>query len=129
LKDKNRADLVLSTKGGMFDMRKGDWVPRVTPEAIEIDPAESLDHLGVSTIDLYWRHIDNPAVTAAPLIDALIAHRRKVASAISAPPTGAPRESLKPRPMRNQWNIQVLPRLRNSLPNIMSPSTWWCWPI
>lgn len=75
LKDKNRADFVLSTKGGMFDMRKGDWVPRVTPEAIEIDLAESLDHLGVETIDLYWLHIDNPAVPVAPLIDALIAHQ------------------------------------------------------
>ena len=72
LKGRNRADFVIATKGGMVDMRKGDWAPRVTPEAIAIDLGESLDHLGVDTIDLYWVHVDNLAVPVGPIIDALI---------------------------------------------------------
>jgi aryl-alcohol dehydrogenase-like predicted oxidoreductase len=76
LKGKNRADFVIATKGGMVDMRKGDWRPRVTPEDIASDLAESLEHLGVASIDLYWLHSDNPQVPVGPVIDALIAHQK-----------------------------------------------------
>jgi len=75
LKGKKREDFIIATKGGMVDMRVGDWRPRVTPEDIASDLAESLSHLGVSTIDLYWLHSDNPQVPVGPVIDALIAHQ------------------------------------------------------
>ncbi len=76
LKTRNRADLVIATKGGFFDMRVGDWRPRVTPEDITSDLGESLEHLGIETIDLYWLHADNPAVSVQTIIDALIEHQK-----------------------------------------------------
>jgi aryl-alcohol dehydrogenase-like predicted oxidoreductase len=76
LKGQRRSDFVIATKGGFFDMRKGDWRPRVTPEDIAIDLGESLAHLGVDTIDLYWLHADNPLVPVGPVIDALIAQQK-----------------------------------------------------
>lgn len=76
LKGKNRADFVIATKGGMVDMRVGDWRPRVTPDDISSDLAESLEHLGVATIDLYWLHSDNPQIPVGPVIDTLIAHQK-----------------------------------------------------
>lgn len=75
LKTRNRADFVIATKGGFFDMRVGDYRNRVTPEDIAQDLAQSLDHLGVDSIDLYFLHMDNPEAPVEPLIDALIAHR------------------------------------------------------
>ena len=47
----------------------------VTPEDIAADLMQSLDHLGVDTIDLYFLHMDNPESPVEPIIDALIAHR------------------------------------------------------
>jgi len=76
LKGQNRADFVIATKGGFFDMRKGDWRPRVTPEDIAIDIGESLSHLGVAGIDLYWLHTDNPQAAVGPIIDALIGEQK-----------------------------------------------------
>jgi aryl-alcohol dehydrogenase-like predicted oxidoreductase len=72
LKEKNRDDVVIATKGGFFDMRVGDYRNRVTPEDIRSDLAESLDHLGVATIDLYWLHMDNPEAPVGPIMDTLI---------------------------------------------------------
>ena len=76
LKGQNRADIILATKGGFFDMRVGDWRPRVTPQDIAADLSESLDHLGVDAIDLYWLHSDNPQAPIEPIIDTLIAHQK-----------------------------------------------------
>jgi aryl-alcohol dehydrogenase-like predicted oxidoreductase len=76
LKGKNRADIVIATKGGFFDMRVGDYRNRVTPEDIASDLAESLEHLGVETIDLYWLHADNPQAPVGPIVDALIAAQK-----------------------------------------------------
>lgn len=76
LKGQDRSSLVIATKGGFFDMRVGDWRPRVTPEDIAADLNESLDHLGLETIDLYWLHADSPGVAVEPIIDALIAHQK-----------------------------------------------------
>lgn len=76
LKGQDRTKYVIATKGGFFDMRVGDWRPRVTPDDIAADLDESLDHLGVQTIDLYWLHLDNPAAPVEPIIDALIAHQK-----------------------------------------------------
>ncbi|WP_298287393.1 aldo/keto reductase [Novosphingobium sp.] len=75
LKTRNRDDFVIATKGGFFDMRAGDYRNRVNPEDIATDIAQSLDHLGTSTIDLYFLHMDNPENPVEPIIDAMIAHR------------------------------------------------------
>ena len=75
LKTRRREDFVIATKGGFFDMRVGDWRNRVTPEDITADLTQSLDHLGVATIDLYFLHLDNPAAPVEPIIDTLVAHR------------------------------------------------------
>lgn len=68
--------IVVATKGGQVDYRAGDWRPRVTPEHVAQDLAESLEHLGLGTVDLYWLHIDDPSVAVEALIDALAGHRR-----------------------------------------------------
>ncbi|WP_420381806.1 aldo/keto reductase [Novosphingobium sp.] len=75
LKTRQRSDLVIATKGGFFDMRVGDWRNRVTPEDVTADLMQSLDHLGIETIDLYFLHADNPEAPVEPIIDMLIAHR------------------------------------------------------
>src|SRR5438094_807149 len=56
LNGRRREDVVIATKGGMFDMRKGDWQNRCTPAGLAQDISESLDHLGIGTIDLYFLH-------------------------------------------------------------------------
>lgn len=76
LKRQNRADFVIATKGGFFDLRAGDYRNRVTPEDLKIDISESLEHLAVAAIDLYWVHTDNPAAPVGPLIDALNAEKQ-----------------------------------------------------
>lgn len=76
LKSRTRADIVIATKGGQFDMRVGDWRNRVTPEDIAQDLAESLDHLGIDRIDLYWLHADNPQAPVQPIVDALLEHQQ-----------------------------------------------------
>ncbi|KUR81061.1 aldo/keto reductase [Novosphingobium sp. Fuku2-ISO-50] len=75
LKSRRRDDFVIATKGGFFDMRVGDYRNRVTPEDITADLAQSLDHLGLDTIDLYFVHTDNPDSPVEPIIDTLIGHR------------------------------------------------------
>lgn len=75
LKTQKRDDFVIATKGAFFDMRVGDYRNRVTPDDVAADLAQSLDHLGVDTIDLYFLHMDNPESPVEPIIDALIAHR------------------------------------------------------
>jgi len=71
----NRSDLVIATKGGMFDARAGDYRMRVNPQDIAKDLGESLDHLGTGTIDLYFLHMDDPDVPVQELIDALAEHQ------------------------------------------------------
>lgn len=75
LKTQKRDDFVIATKGGFYDMRVGDYRNRVTPDDVAADLAQSLDHLGIDTIDLYSLHMDNPESPVEPIIDALIAHR------------------------------------------------------
>ncbi len=75
LKAQKRDDFVIATKGGFFDMRVGDYRNRVTTDDVAADLAQSLDHLGVDTIDLYFLHMDNPESPVEPIIDALISHR------------------------------------------------------
>lgn len=76
LKGRARGDVVIATKGGMVDMRVGDWRNRVTREDITQDLNESLDHLGIDTIDLYWLHADNPQAPVQPIIDTLVEHQK-----------------------------------------------------
>lgn len=71
LKSQKRTDFVIATKGGFFDMRVGDYRNRVNPTDIASDLDESLDHLGVDTIDFYWLHMDNPATPVGELVDCL----------------------------------------------------------
>jgi aryl-alcohol dehydrogenase-like predicted oxidoreductase len=71
LKNQKREDFVIATKGGHFDMRAGDYRNRVNVKDIASDLNESLDHLGVDTIDLYWLHMDNPETPVSELIDFL----------------------------------------------------------
>lgn len=75
LKTQKRDDFVIATKGGFYDMRVGDYRNRVTTDDVAADLAQSLDHLGIDTIDLYFLHMDNPESPVEPIIDALIAHR------------------------------------------------------
>ncbi len=76
LKGRRRSDFIVATKGGFFDLKKGDWRSRVTPADIETDLGESLSHLGVDFVDLYWLHSDNPEAPVGPIVDALIGHQR-----------------------------------------------------
>ena len=75
LKTRSRDGLVIATKGAFMDLRAGDWRNRVTPDDISLDLGESLDHLGIDTIDLYWLHADNPQAPVGPIMDALFAHQ------------------------------------------------------
>lgn len=76
LKGRSRDGIVIATKGGHFDMRVGDYRNRVTPEDITKDLTESLEHLQIDTIDLYWVHMDNPEAPVGPIIDMLIGHQK-----------------------------------------------------
>jgi aryl-alcohol dehydrogenase-like predicted oxidoreductase len=71
LKGKKREDFVIATKGGLFDLRVGDYRNRANPKDIASDLDESCDHLGVDTIDLYWLHMDNPEAPVSEFIDFL----------------------------------------------------------
>lgn len=71
----NRNDVVIATKGGMFDARAGDYRMRVNPADIDKDLGESLAHLEIDTIDLYFLHMDDVQVPVAELIDALAEHQ------------------------------------------------------
>jgi aryl-alcohol dehydrogenase-like predicted oxidoreductase len=75
LKTRRREGVVVATKGGAVDLRAGDGRNRVTPEDIAKDLGESLDHLGIDTIDLYWLHADNPQAPVGPIVDALLAEQ------------------------------------------------------
>jgi len=75
LKTRNRADVVIATKGGFFDMRVGDYRNRCTPEDVAQDLSQSLDHLGIDTIDLYFLHMDNAEAPVEVMIDAMIGHQ------------------------------------------------------
>lgn len=76
LRGKPRADIVIATKGAQFDIRAGDGRNRVTPQDISRDMHESLDHLGIDMIDLYWLHADNPGAPVQPIIDTLVEHQK-----------------------------------------------------
>ena len=49
---------------------------RVTPEDIASDVAESLERMGVSFIDLYVLHRDDPSLPVGPIVEALNEHHK-----------------------------------------------------
>jgi aryl-alcohol dehydrogenase-like predicted oxidoreductase len=69
---RSRAGLVIATKGAYFDLRAGTYAPRVNPQCIKTDIAESLGHLQLDQIDLWWLHTDDPTQPVEALIDTLI---------------------------------------------------------
>lgn len=76
LAGRDRASVVIATKGCEFDYRAGDFALRVTPAHLREDLAGSLDALQCSYVDLYWLHRDDPAQPVPALIDALIAQQQ-----------------------------------------------------
>lgn len=74
LRGRPREGVVIATKGGQFDLRASERRSRSDPEEITRDLMESLDHLGIDTIDLYWVHRDDPAVPVGAIVDMLIDH-------------------------------------------------------
>jgi aryl-alcohol dehydrogenase-like predicted oxidoreductase len=66
-------DFLVGTKGGHPDLATMD-VSRLTPDCIASDLEESLDRLGLSTVDLYWLHRDDPQVPVGEILDALNEH-------------------------------------------------------
>ena len=69
---RSRAGLVIATKGAHFDLRAGTYAPRVNPQCIATDLAESLGHLQLDQIDLWWLHTDDPSQPVEVIIDSLI---------------------------------------------------------
>ncbi|MBI2942161.1 MAG: aldo/keto reductase [Chloroflexi bacterium] len=67
-----RDDVIIISKGAHPSL--SDWVPRVSPGAITQDLGESLERLGVETIDLYLLHRDDPSVPVGPLVECLDEH-------------------------------------------------------
>lgn len=63
-----RNEILILSKGAH---PKSDRLPRVHPEAIHADLAESLDALQVDAIDMYALHRDDPNVPVSEIIDAL----------------------------------------------------------
>lgn len=66
-----RDKVVIITKGAHpYDGRK-----RVTPDDIVSDVRDSLERLGIDTIDLYLLHRDDPDVPVGPIVEVLNAHK------------------------------------------------------
>ena len=70
-----RKDLFLATKGA-HPHRDTMHIPRCAPEEIEQDLNESLERLGVDSVDLYFLHRDDPSLPAGDLIETLAAFHR-----------------------------------------------------
>jgi 1-deoxyxylulose-5-phosphate synthase len=65
-----RGDIQLLTKGAHHD-KVGK---RVTPDEISFDLGQSLERLGVSQVDLYVLHRDDPEVPVGPIVETLNGH-------------------------------------------------------
>ena len=68
-----RDRMIVATKGAHPELATIN-VDRMSPEEIGADLAESLEALGVETVDLYWLHRDAPSVPVGEIVDALNAH-------------------------------------------------------
>ncbi|NPV48852.1 MAG: aldo/keto reductase [Armatimonadetes bacterium] len=71
-----RDRLIVATKGGHPE--GGEAYPRpdhyMAPEVVSQDLAESLERLGIATVDLYLLHRDDPRVPVGEVMDALNEH-------------------------------------------------------
>jgi aryl-alcohol dehydrogenase-like predicted oxidoreductase len=72
-----RDNLVIATKGGHVGM---NGYPRpdafMTPELVSRDLEESLDRLGLPSVDIYYLHRDDPRVPVGEVIDSMNEHVR-----------------------------------------------------
>ncbi len=67
-----RDEVILMTKGVHPDQT--DWLSRMTPAEIDADLSASLARLGVSSVDLYLVHRDDPSVPVGVILEALASH-------------------------------------------------------
>jgi len=65
-----RDRMILATKGAHPDLATMH-TPRLSPQEIIADLDESLDCLGVGTIDLYWLHRDDPRRPVDEIVETL----------------------------------------------------------
>ncbi len=108
---RNRAQVVLSTKGAHPELATMH-ISRLSPAEIASDLEDSLRHLGVETIDIYWLHRDDPSRPVAEILETLSAHARAGKIAITAAPTGAPRASVRRRSTRVPTGCPASPATR-----------------
>ena len=75
----NRQDVVVSTKGALFDMGKNYPRPAdcMTPAVIASDISDSLERLQIDQIDLYTLHRDDPKHPAEEIIETLNAEIKR----------------------------------------------------
>jgi len=70
-----RENLVIATKGGHIGM---NGYPRpdafMAPDLVARDLEESLERLGLSQVDIYYLHRDDPRMSVAEIIDSLNEH-------------------------------------------------------
>lgn len=60
--------VVIATKGGHYDLKKPE-VSRINPAEVRKDLLESLQTLGLSQIDFYWLHRDDPEMEIEAIVD------------------------------------------------------------
>ena len=65
-------NVTVATKGCHPEFETGR--PRMTPNDLDIDLAESLERLRTDTIDLYWVHKDEPCMPAEEILGMLNEH-------------------------------------------------------
>lgn len=63
--------VVIATKGAHYDVLSKDQKPRVDEASIRTDLAQSMEALGLDTIDFYWLHRDDPTRPVEEIIDIL----------------------------------------------------------
>ncbi|GAC1433766.1 MAG: aldo/keto reductase [Chloroflexota bacterium] len=71
LRTRGRRDrVIIATKGGHPDLAT-PLVPRLSSQEIAADLDESLDCLGIDTVDLYWLHRDDPERPVGEIMETL----------------------------------------------------------
>ncbi len=70
LKSRNYPDVLVSTKGGYYDMDGGER-PRLEEADINSDLEKSLKALGLDSIDFYWLHRDDESKPVGVIIDCM----------------------------------------------------------
>ena len=66
-------DFIVGTKGGHPELATMK-ISRLSPECITRDVEESLERLGLTSVDLYWLHRDDPEVPIDEILEALNEH-------------------------------------------------------